>query len=141
MWLSMINTKNIRIYITTLLTLSAIDGVWLTLISPKIYKHYIGYLTAQKFSFAPAGLFYLLFPLGLMIFVILPALQKKNTIMFAATRGALFGLFTYATFDLSCQAILPHWPTTISVIDIAWGMALASATSIISYSFSKKYIK
>jgi len=137
----MINTKTVRIYLTTLLTLSLIDGVWLTLVSPKIYKHYIGYLTAPKVSLAPAVLFYLLFPIGLMIFVILPALQKKNSIKFAASRGALFGLFCYATFDLSCQAILPHWPTTISVIDIAWGMALASATSIISYSFSKKYIK
>jgi hypothetical protein len=139
--LSMINTKTARVYITTLLTLSLIDGVWLTLVSPKVYKHYIGYLTAPKFSFAPAVLFYLLFPIGLMIFVILPALQKKNTIKFAASRGALFGLFCYATFDLSNQAILPHWPTTITIIDMSWGASLSAAVAIISYSFSKKFIK
>lgn len=141
MCLPMINTKTVRIYLTTLLTLSVIDGVWLTFISPKIYKHYIGFLMAPKVSLAPAVLFYLLFPIGLMIFVILPAFQKKNTIKFAASRGALFGLFTYATFDLSCQAVLPHWPTTITIIDIVWGMSLSAAISIISYSFSKKYIK
>jgi uncharacterized membrane protein len=139
--ITMKTSKNIKTYLATLVTLLAIDSVWLSVVSPKIYKHYIGHLMAANVNLAPAALFYLLFPIGLVVFVIAPALSKKTRMQTIAQRAALLGLLCYATFDLSNQAILPHWPTTITIIDMSWGASLSAAVAIISYSFSKKFIK
>ena len=138
---TMKTSKYIKIYISTLIALLAIDSVWLALVSPKIYKHYLGYIMASNFNLLPAALFYLLYPLGVVVFVITPALQKRTKMQTIAMRSALLGLLCYATFDLSNQSILPNWPTAITIIDMSWGMMLTSAVAIISYSFSKKFIK
>ena len=43
--------------------------------------------------------------------------------------GALFGFFTYATYDLSNLAPLRAWPWRLALVDIAWGTALTAAAA------------
>jgi uncharacterized membrane protein len=56
----------------------------------------------------------------------------------AVLNGALLGMICYATYDLTNQATLKHWPVSLTLIDIAWGMsatALASGVSALALKF------
>ena len=75
-----------------------------------------------------AIIFYLLFIVGVFIFAILPSVEKES-LSSAITLGALFGFFTYVTYDLTNLATLKGWPTTIVFIDIIWGAVLTALVS------------
>lgn len=107
-------------------SLIALDSVWLTKVSPKLYKSQIGHLMTEKPNLAAAGLFYIIYIIGAVVFVVQPAIEQKS-LMYALTRGALFGLVAYATFDLTSLAVLKDWPIKITIIDLLWGTTLTAA--------------
>jgi uncharacterized membrane protein len=84
-----------------------------------------------------AIIFYLLFIGGLVLFVIAPSVEKKS-ILNALFMGALFGLITYATYDLTNLATIKDWPILVTVVDLIWGSVLASSVSLISYLIAVK---
>ena len=86
-----------------------------------------------------ALLFYLLFIVGLVIFVIYPAIQRGSW-TYALVYGAMFGFFTYMTFDLTSLAVLKDWPWQIVIVDIIWGVVLSSSVSVIAYFIFKNFI-
>ena len=104
-----------------------IDLVWLGVIAKPIYRDGIGHLMAESPNIPAAVLFYLLFPVGLMIFAVVPNAASPEWIK-TLIAGALFGLFTYATYDLTNLATLKGWPIGLAVLDTAWG-TLVSAVS------------
>jgi len=122
----------IKLYVTAFVSFLALDSIWLGLIAPKFYKKNIGFLMAKVPDFAAAGLFYLLFIAGLVYFVIQPAVVDKSWVV-ALYRGAFFGLVTYATFDLTSQAMLKDWPWLVTVVDLLWGTFITSLVSVVAY--------
>ena len=84
-----------------------------------------------------AIIFYFLFIAGLVVFVISPAVLK-NSWVHALLFGALFGLITYATYDLTNLATLKDWPLLVTVVDLIWGTVLASSISVITYFIAGK---
>ena len=121
-----------KAYCLTLLVFLAVDFLWLGLIAKGLYQRYVGHLFSEQVNWAAAFLFYLLFVLGLMVFVIYPAI-KANAMMQALWKGMLFGLVAYATFDLTNLALLRGWPATITVVDILWGIVLSGIVSTAGY--------
>lgn len=124
--------KYILLYLLTFLVFLAIDAVWLLFISKNLYSKEIGHLMADKALLLPALIFYLLFVVGIMVFAIMPGYEAKSlskTLMLSA----LFGLMTYATYDLTNQATLKDWPLKITVIDIIWGTSLSTLTGLGGY--------
>lgn len=121
----------LKLYFLTLVIFLSIDSIWLGLVAPKFYRAQIGHLMAEKANFAVAGLFYLLFVGALVYFVVAPAVQSGET-RDILLRGALFGLVTYATYDLTNHATLRDWPVTVTIVDMAWGTLLTAATSALS---------
>jgi uncharacterized membrane protein len=119
-------------FIVTLLLFLAIDSVWLVRIAPNFYKTHIGHLLGETIVWWAAGLFYLIFIVGLLLFVIVPALEKASA-KYAAYRGALFGLVTYATYDLTNQATLRDWPLIVVIVDLTWGTVLSASVAFFSY--------
>lgn len=115
----------IKLYLISFISLIGLDSIWLTKVSPKLYKEQIGHLMADKPNLPAAGLFYAIYILGLVIFIVQPAVSKES-VMYAATRGALFGLVAYATFDLTSLAVLKDWPVKITIIDLIWGSVLTA---------------
>lgn len=86
-----------------------------------------------------AGLaFYLLYSLGVCIFVIVPALSKQSWI-YALQYGALFGLFCYMTYDLTNLAVIRGFPTQLALIDIAWGSFVTAVCSGIAYWVGSRF--
>ncbi|MCR4329571.1 MAG: DUF2177 family protein [Candidatus Roizmanbacteria bacterium] len=122
----------LKLYFTTFLVFFGIDMLWLGLIARKFYAQQLGFLMKDPISWTPAILFYLLFVGGLVIFIIAPAMEKKS-IFYALAYGALFGLITYATYDLTNLATLKQWPLLVTVVDLVWGTTLAASVSAITY--------
>lgn len=123
------------IYMITLAVFFLIDIVWLALIANKLYKDQIGFIMKDKPNWVVAIIFYMIFVLGLVFFVIDPALLSESMLE-ALLRGMFFGFITYATYDLTNLATLDKWPLKITIIDLIWGTTLGGLVSIISYYFS-----
>jgi uncharacterized membrane protein len=120
-------------YVITLVTFVAIDLTWLGIMAPRFYKPTIGDIGLASVNLPPAIAFYLLYPSGLVIFAVVPAL-RSGTVGTALLYGALFGFFTYATYDLTNQATLRNWTSSLSVVDIAWGTVLGATASLIAFA-------
>jgi len=122
----------LKLYITAALTFLALDSVWLGVIAPKFYQKYIGHVMAEKANFVAAGLFYALFIAGLVFFVLQPAVREGSWSM-ALARGALFGLVTYGTYDLTSQAVVKNWPWLVTGVDLLWGTFITAAVSVTAF--------
>ena len=116
-------------YLVALSTFVAADMVWLGVMAPRFYRPTLGDIAISGVNLPPAIVFYAIYPIGLLIFVISPAL-RSGSVMTAAVYGALFGLFTYATYDLTNYATLRNWTLQLTVVDVAWGAILGAVTSI-----------
>ena len=125
-----------KTYFLTFLVFLALDFLWLGLIAKGFYQRYLGHLFSEQVNWPAAFLFYLLFVIGIMVFVISPALKAQAWTQ-SLCLGLLFGLITYATFDLTNLALLKGWPTTIVVVDILWGVFLTGTVSTAGYFISK----
>jgi uncharacterized membrane protein len=124
--------NNLVQYMVVLVVFFTIDMVWLGIVAKSIYSKYLGYLMSPKVNWGAALLFYLLFILGLLVFVIQPALVIQST-SDLLLKAALFGLVTYATYDLTNLATIKDWPVVITLIDLTWGMSLSVIVSGLSY--------
>lgn len=114
----------------------AVDLLWLGVIAKKLYGKFIGDLLRDVPNWPAAIVFYLLFLVGLMIFAIIPASQA-GSLQKAALYGALYGFFTYMTYELTNYAVLKDWPWQIVIIDITWGVALATTVSCVTYIITR----
>lgn len=127
----------IKLYFIALPVFLAIDMVWLGLIAKNFYAKQIGFLMKTNVNWIAAIIFYLLFILGLVLFVIAPSIEKHSWLN-AVLLGALFGLITYATYDLTNLATIKDWPILVTVVDLIWGAIVASMVSLISYLIAVK---
>ncbi len=121
-----------KLYGITFIIFFAIDLFWLGVVAKNIYKQYLGELMSPSVNWVAAIIFYLLFIFGLVFFVVMPAVDA-GSVGKALLYGALFGLITYATYDLTNLATLKGWPIEITLIDLAWGTFLGASTSTLSY--------
>lgn len=128
-----------KVYAIAVPVFFAIDMVWLGLIARNFYKSQIGFLMKPEVNWTAAILFYLLFLLGLVVFVISPALEKREWTR-ALWSGALFGLITYATYDLTNLATLKDWPLAVVIVDMLWGSLLAASVSGITYFIAQRWL-
>jgi uncharacterized membrane protein len=116
------------LFLLTLVVFTLVDLVWLVKVSPKLYRQQIGHLMADKVRVGAAAIFYIIFIFGLVYFVIQPHLGHP----FIALRdGSLFGLITYATYDLTNLATLKKWPVKITLIDLVWGSFVTGVTALL----------
>ena len=122
----------IKLYAIALPVFFAIDMVWLGFVASSFYKSQIGFIMKTDINWTAAITFYLLFIVGLVVFVITPAVERGSW-SYALMFGALFGLITYATYDLTNLATLKDWPLLVTIVDMAWGAVLAASVSTATY--------
>ena len=129
----------LKIYLIALPAFLLIDALWLGVVAKDLYQKEIGFLMGESVNWIAAAVFYLLFILGLTVFVIEPAIRRGQWIT-ALSLGALFGLITYATYDLTNLATIKDWPLSVTVIDLIWGSFIGSIVSVITYFIITKLI-
>jgi uncharacterized membrane protein len=109
----------------------ALDVAWLMTMGGKLYRETLGDILLADIRFAPAIVFYFLYPAGLVIFGVAPALREGST-FHALLMGGLFGLFAYATYELTNYATLRNWTLQITVIDVLYGLIASGAVSAVA---------
>lgn len=124
--------KYLYLYILTFVVFLAIDFVWLNFVAKNLYSEKIGHLLAENANLVPALIFYLLFVVGVLIFVVVPGYEAKS-IGKTLFLGALFGIMTYSTYDLTNLATLKDWPLSVTIIDIIWGTSVSTVTALAGY--------
>jgi len=119
-------------FLTAGVIFAVIDSIWLSLVANKFYKDQIGNLLLEKPNLIAAVLFYVIFLVGLIVFVLNPALLAHDWKV-ALGLGALLGFVAYSTYDLTNLATLKDFPAKLVVVDLIWGTFVTSSVSVIAY--------
>jgi uncharacterized membrane protein len=119
-------------YIATVVVFLGLDAIWLSQIALGMYRREIGGLLLDKPNLAIAAAFYLLYVAGIVILVVVPALNGGSWVN-ALLMGAVLGLVAYGTYDITNLSTLKGWSTQLALIDIAWGTALTAVSATIGY--------
>lgn len=119
-------------FLATAIVFLGIDAVWLTLTADRLYKPHLSAILSDRFSLAPAALFYVCYCVGIVIFAVSPAFATGRWTT-ATIMGALFGFFAYATYDLTNQATIRNWPAVITMADLCWGTVLTAIAATCGY--------
>ena len=126
----------LKLYLLTIPIFFVIDLIWLGVVAKSFYQKNLKYILSPNVNWTAAIIFYLIYIAGILIFAVLPAVAK-DSLRHAAVWGALFGFFTYATYDLTNLALLKDWPIVIVIVDILWGVVLCSAVATLSFFVAK----
>ena len=113
-------------------TFLVLDLIWLGFVAKEFYRSNLGALLTDEINGAAAIIFYVLYIVGIMVFAVTPAFESgswRTALIF----GALFGLFAYATYDLTNLATLRDWPIAVSAVDMAWGTFLTGASATVGF--------
>lgn len=116
-------------YLAALAVFCGLDFVWLRFTGESLYRPAIGELLRSGFDAPAAVAFYLIYVGGLVFLAIRSAARLTE----AMSHGAVYGFCAYATYDLTNQATLRHWPLTLSLVDMAWGTALSAVAAACGY--------
>ena len=135
----MVAAKLVQLYVVTAIFFFAIDILWLGVIAKNFYNRHLGRFFRERVNWTAASIFYSLYILGIMIFAILPGISLAS-LGRTVILGVLYGLFTYATYDLTNLATLKDWPVKIVVVDILWGMLLCGLVSAGGFLFAVRFL-
>jgi uncharacterized membrane protein len=119
-------------YVAILIVFGAIDATWLTVMGPIFYRPVLAEILEPSLRVAPAIAFYLMYPIGVVVFAVLPALRTQSPLT-AATLALLFGAIAYATYDLTNYATLRNWTLQITVLDIVYGAVASGIAATAAY--------
>ena len=129
-------TRPLVTYLITAVLFAGIDMAYLSTIGAKLFQKTLGDVMAPSMQVVPGVLFYLLIPIGIVYFVLMPAFATDRWTT-ALISGALFGFFAYATFDLTSFAIIRNWTTSLAVSDMAWGTVLTAGVSVLAFMIQR----
>lgn len=119
-------------YLASLATFIILDAAWLMLVAIEQFQRLIGPIMLPRPNLQAALAFYVIFAAGLVFLAVRPALQRRSMAT-AASHGAVVGLTSYATFDLTSLAIIQGWTPGLALLDMAWGTALSAIAATAGY--------
>ncbi len=117
-------------YVSSLVVFLFLDFLWLGVVARDFYQSRLAMVIDMHVSWPLAGLFYALHIAGVVFFVITPAMTDGHSVAWVLMRGALYGFFTYATYDLTNLATVRNWPVMLAVVDMLWGAFLNAAVAL-----------
>ena len=126
----------LKLYALTVPVFFIIDLIWLGVIAKGFYQKNLSFILSPQVNWPAAILFYLLYIAGILIFAVVPAVSRDSW-QHAMLYGALFGFFTYMTYELTNLALLKNWPLNIVVVDIIWGVVLCAAVASVAYFIAR----
>jgi uncharacterized membrane protein len=122
------NMKFVTAYGATLVAVVVFDLIWLGAVAKQFYRTQLAGLIAEPFNLWAASAFYLVYPLGIVVFAVAPAISSGSSTD-AVVFGGMFGFFAYATYDLTNLATLREWPVRLTFVDLAWGTILTAVAA------------
>ena len=131
--------QDIAAYLAILTVFVALNLTWNGLVAMDLYRRELGGLLVDKPRAPPAGLFYLLHAGGVLILAVQPALASGDWRK-AVAYGALFGLCTYATYDLTNAATLRRWPGALMALDLACGVVVTAIAAAAGFAVARTLV-
>ncbi|CAN5120284.1 DUF2177 family protein [soil metagenome] len=131
--------KIVVAFVSSAIVTGVLDGIWLTVMGNRLYKPVLGDWMSGKVNLPAAAAFYLIFLAGVTFLATVPALREASASR-AAVNGAVLGFVAYATYDLTNQATLTRWSTSITLADMAWGTFLACIAALAGYYGSRALV-
>ncbi len=128
-----------KLYGVALIVFFVMDLLWLGVVARGFYQTNMGHLMKPSVNWAAAVAFYLVFLAGLVVLVIQPAVERQSFAQ-AVLLGALFGLVTYAAYDLTNLATLEGFPLKVALVDLVWGTVLCATVSATTFVVSQRLI-
>lgn len=125
------------LYLATIPVFVMGDLLWLGFIANNFYQSRLGHLLGEV-NWVAAIVFYFVFVLGILIFAVIPGLEA-HSLDKAVLWGVMFGLFTYATYDLTNHATMRDWPVLVTIVDIVWGSILSGTVAAVSFYIGKTW--
>ena len=119
-------------YAGSLVLFVLLDFIWLSTMGAALYRSTLGDLLATSVRLPPAIVFYLAYPVGIVVFAVMPALRAESALS-ALALGALFGALAYGTYDLTNYATLRVWSLQITVVDIVYGALATGITALVVF--------
>jgi uncharacterized membrane protein len=129
----------LKLYAVALTSFMVLDLLWLGVVARSFYRSQLGHLMRAEINWAAAVAFYVLFIVGIVVLVVWPAVER-GSLGRALLLGALFGLVTYAAYDLTNLATLEGFPPRMVVVDLVWGTTLCAGVSAITYLVSTRLV-
>jgi uncharacterized membrane protein len=124
--------RYVVLYLATLIVMVPIDFLFLGGVAKGFFAAQVGDMLGEIRP-APAILFYLLYVVGILIFVSASATATwQSTLLY----GALFGFFCYATFELTSLSLLKHWTWPVVIVDVAWGSFVTALSSTLGLTIA-----
>jgi uncharacterized membrane protein len=131
--------QSIETLVLAAVIFAVIDLGWITFVVNKMYRSEIGDIVLKKARPLAGVLFYIVYLSGLVYFAIAPALGHGSSLT-SLRDGALYGLFTYATFDLTNWAVLKPWTLKVVVADMAWGIFISGVVAFITDLIARHFV-
>ena len=129
----------LKLYALTIPVFFIIDLLWLGVVAKGFYQKNLKYILRPDVNWTAAIIFYLAYIVGILIFAVLPGIER-NSWHYAALWGALYGFFTYATYELTNLALIKDWPLNIVIVDILWGVILCTVVATLSFYIAKSLV-
>ena len=129
---------SLKIYGIAIVVFFGLDLIWLGVVAKGFYQQHLSLLMRPDIQWGPALLFYAIFVAALVVFTILPALERQS-IARAIGMGAFFGVATYAAYDLTSLALIRDFPVLVAVVDLAWGAVLSATVAAAGYVAGKAW--
>lgn len=125
--------------ITILVTMGILDAIWLGTMTQRLYRAQMPELLLPAPQWIPAMAFYVLYAIGVLVLVVLPALERDWTLARAAGTGALLGLVAYGTYDLTNHATIRGWSPVVTMVDLAWGTTLTAVVVTVAIVIARRF--
>ena len=129
----------LKLFTASAIVFLIFDLFWLLVVSKKLYQAFIGELLGDV-KITPAIIFYFIYVIGVVFFVLIPGIDRQS-IFYTIFSGALFGLISYSTYDLTNLATIKNWPVAMTIIDLIWGTSITAVTSAIVYFINFNFLK
>jgi uncharacterized membrane protein len=124
-------------YLTAALVFCVLDLLWLGIFAKSWYRGQVGDLLLPSPRWDAGVAFYLVYLVGLVLFGVLPAL-RSGVWTDAPLWGALFGFFTYYTYDMTNLATLKGWTGALVLVDVAWGTVLNGLVALAAWQVASR---
>lgn len=121
-----------KTYAASLVTFLVLDFAWLGLIARGFYRDRLGHLLSPDVRWLPAIIFYLLFVAAILVFAVMPAVER-GSLLRAVILGGFFGVVAYATYDLTNLATMRDFPALVAAVDVMWGCVLSAVVAAVGY--------
>jgi uncharacterized membrane protein len=122
----------VKTYLASLVAFLILDLAWLGLIARGFYLNQLDHLLRPDVRWPPAILFYLLFVVAVVVFAVMPAIER-GSLLRAVVLGGFFGVVAYATYDLTNLATMKSFPLLVAVVDMTWGCVLSATVAAVGY--------